>query len=404
MARKHSGSKAEVGIEGLDLRFGNALDELRKLPDESIDCIVTSPPYWRKRVYGTVPQVWGGVSDCAHIWGAAIPGESKGGSGTPTDKNNRGEDYARGAGMGKFCQSCGAWRGELGLEPTPALFVEHMMLILAECMRVLKKRGTMWLNFGDTYYGDSPTRAKAEENFSGAWDASQTASRGGERRSARAIGGLKPKCLVGIPWRVALACIDAGWWVRSEIIWEKPSAMPESVKDRPSVAHETIFLLSKSKRYYYDADAIRNALANDTLARYGRALKGYDAPGQVPHKGICGPRQNQLFEQPADSEPAQKIPSSWNTEAGGHGFASRAFTGNAPRCEDRRDSEAARKLGKKLAEADDSEVRGARSAAFGRGAGWRQAEKAALLESLPSPYKGSLPGRNGGEEIGRAHV
>src|SRR5690554_4836246 len=128
--------------------------------------------------------------------------------------------------------------GQIGLEPTPEEYVEKMVEVFREVRRVLRDDGTLWLNLGDSY---------ANSNT------------GGNRRmSLKSTKGLKPKNLVGIPWRVAFALQADGWYLRSDIIWHKPNAMPESVKDRPTKAHEYIFLLTKKPRYYYDADAIRD--------------------------------------------------------------------------------------------------------------------------------------------------
>src|SRR5690554_1460050 len=127
--------------------------------------------------------------------------------------------------------------GQIGLEPTPEEYVEKMVEVFREVRRVLRDDGTLWLNLGDSY---------ANSNTDG-----------NRRMSLKSTKGLKPKNLVGIPWRVAFALQADGWYLRSDIIWHKPNAMPESVKDRPTKAHEYIFLLSKSPRYYYDADAIR---------------------------------------------------------------------------------------------------------------------------------------------------
>ena len=149
---------------------------------------------------------------------------------------------------------------------------------------MLRNDGTLWLNLGDTYMGGRSGGIGKTGLTSGcnhvaarlAWEA-----QGG--RTHREALGLKPKDLVGIPWRVALALQVDGWWLRSDIIWHKPNSMPESVTDRPARAHEYLFLLSKSERYYYDGDAIREPLAAKTKTTYGttRRAKGNDALGKV---------------------------------------------------------------------------------------------------------------------------
>ena len=232
---------------------GDVRTVLKTLPDESVHCIMTSPPYWGLRSYGTEPQAWGGNPTHAHRWSHV---KRKGMSGGLTEKQvtNAGSfhpDHPQ-----SLCQ-CGAWRGELGLEPTPELYVEHVAEIFRELRRVLRSDGTVWLNLGDSYFGDSPVRVKPADAWSKRWDPSQTRSRGGNRRSAAQTNGLKPKDLVGMPWAVAVALRADGWWLRSDIIWAKPNPMPESVTDRPAKAHEHVFLLTKSSKYFFDMDAVR---------------------------------------------------------------------------------------------------------------------------------------------------
>ena len=152
-------------------------------------------------------------------------------------------------------------RGQLGLERTPELYVGHIVEIFREVMRVLRDDGTLWLNLGDSY-------ARMQEN-----NVPQSKNR--ECLPPAATGriknaGLKPKDMVGIPWRVAFALQADGWYLRSDIVWHKPNPMPESVIDRPTKAHEYLFLLAKSERYFYDSDAIREPCQPDTPARYAR--------------------------------------------------------------------------------------------------------------------------------------
>ena len=146
--------------------------------------------------------------------------------------------------------------GQIGLEETPEAYVASMVEVFREVRRVLRDDGTIWLNLGDTYAYGATLGAINQE--------SSTLEGGRDNQAAMAsvvhprIHGLKPKDLVGIPWRVAFALQADGWYLRSDIIWHKPNPMPESVTDRPTKAHEYVFLLSKSARYYYDADAIKD--------------------------------------------------------------------------------------------------------------------------------------------------
>lgn len=201
---------------------GCCISLLRSLPDKSIQTCVTSPPYWGLRDYGIT--------------------------------------------------------GQLGLEQTPTEYVEQMVAVFSEVRRVLRDDGTLWLNLGDSY----ATRGGANQTPQ-TGDIFQRRERGknvvcrskrlprGEGRwgggNTPAGGGIKPKDLVGIPWRVAFALQDDGWFLRSDIIWSKPNPMPESVADRPTKSHEYLFLLSKSEKYFYDQDAIAEPVTQSTVDR-----------------------------------------------------------------------------------------------------------------------------------------
>lgn len=199
---------------------GEALEVLQKIPSAVVDCCVTSPPYWGLRDYKV--------------------------------------------------------SGQLGLETTPEEYVERLIKIFREVRRILKPEGTLWLNLGDTYAGsgcgtnDYRTEASRSINktdimFSktppqqrlGRQGRTSCVSQVERGRGHYHSGFLKPKDLCGIPWRVAFALQAEGWWLRSDIIWAKPNAMPESVKDRPTKAHEYIFFMTKSRKYYFDAEAVR---------------------------------------------------------------------------------------------------------------------------------------------------
>lgn len=180
----------------------DCLTGLAKMPDESVDCCVTSPPYYGLRDYGHGDQ--------------------------------------------------------LGLETTPDLYVDKMVQVFEQVKRVLKKEGTLWLNLGDTY-----NAYKANT-----WDTNYA---GHSQRPVHKKGltttNLKNKDLIGIPWMMAFALRSAGWYLRQDIIWHKPNPMPESVTDRCTKAHEYIFLLSKSAKYYYDAESIKSVMADTTVQR-----------------------------------------------------------------------------------------------------------------------------------------
>jgi len=180
---------------------GDCVESMRGLPDNSVHCCVTSPPYWGLRDYGQ--------------------------------------------------------EGQIGLESTPEAYVAKMVEVFAEVRRVLRPDGTLWLNLGDSYANNKGSDLPGTNALVG------STKKGVQRAVKRvpAVWGLKPKDLVGIPWRVAFALQSDGWYLRQDIIWHKPSPMPESVRDRCTKAHEYVFLLSKSERYFFDAVAISEEAA-----------------------------------------------------------------------------------------------------------------------------------------------
>jgi DNA modification methylase len=252
---------------------------LPTLAPASIQTVVTSPPYYGLRDYGLSPLVWGGDAEHEHTFGTSIPGDNRGGSGTFNGRNGYGEGYGRDAVRGSFC-ACGAWLGSLGLEPTPELYIEHIVECFRHVKRALRDDGTLWVNIGDSYAGSGkgPSGNIQGEASCGV----RIGSAHGEPGHTSGVTppkGWKPKDLLGIPWMLAFALRADGWYLRSDIIWSKPNPMPESVTDRPTKAHEYLFLLSKSRDYFYDADAIRES------AQYGRREQPADTWNRVGNGG-----------------------------------------------------------------------------------------------------------------------
>lgn len=223
------------------------VETLRSMAPGSVQCVITSPPYWGLRDYGTA--AWeGGDPTCEHgirTWdgpkqtqGAQSGHASKADTIRPTD-----------------CV-CGARRTDfqIGLEETPEAYVASMVGVFREVWRVLRDDGTLWLNLGDSYasQGGRSEQGSTSQRLGRSNVGAQTKSAG-----TKPPPGLKAKDLVGIPWRVALALQADGWYLRSDIIWAKGNPMPESVTDRPTRSHEYLFLLTKNSRYFYDADAIQ---------------------------------------------------------------------------------------------------------------------------------------------------
>jgi site-specific DNA-methyltransferase (cytosine-N4-specific) len=234
----------------LTVYCGDVRAELAAVPADSVQTVVTSPPYYSLRDYGIPPTVWGDPSDPTqhiHEWGLSATRQSGGvylgknrwqhqfngrDEEQPGDRRQRLEEPFRVAGhpdiaAGSFCE-CGAWLGALGLEPTLEQYVEHVVEVFRAVRRVLRSDGTLWLNVGDSY-------ASQEQ-------------------------GLKAKDRMLVPARVAIALQADGWWLRDEIVWHKPNPMPSSITDRTTPAHEMVYLLTKRARYHYDADAIRERL------------------------------------------------------------------------------------------------------------------------------------------------
>ena len=230
---------------------------LRELPDEVVHCVVTSPPYWGLRDYGTA--TWeGGDPECDHNPQKEDTGQRK----------DREQPLGRGGVFKETCGMCGAKRvdKQMGLEETPQDYIDRMVELFREVRRVLRKDGTLWLNIGDCYIGGG--RAGNNGEAYGGMEKDRTDSGARWGKPTGKIKGLKPKDLMMMPARLAIALQEDGWWIRSDIIWHKPNPMPESCKDRPTSSYEHIFLLTKSPTYFYDADAIREPISESTVNRW----------------------------------------------------------------------------------------------------------------------------------------
>jgi DNA modification methylase len=221
----------------IDIYIGNCLETLQKMDDQSVNTCITSPPYWGLRDYGTAEWI-GGNKHCDH------QGEIMRKHHISDNKDKPREFFKN------QCGKCGAIRkdSQLGLEDTPEEFVDNLVKVFREIKRVLKDDGTVWLNLGDSYSSGGRTTT-TNQTLRGDKDYGVTRPKPSE--------GIKPKDLIGIPWRVALALQADGWYLRQDIIWHKPNPMPESVRDRCTKAHEYIFLLSKNIKYYFDNEAIK---------------------------------------------------------------------------------------------------------------------------------------------------
>jgi len=270
--------------------IGDVRTALSEVEDESIQTCITSPPYWGLRDYGT--SSWeGGDENCEHI-----KDESKTKSfGNPNFNENRPSREAtktKGFYYENECGDCGAVRkdSQIGLEQSPDEYVAELVAVFREVRRVLKDDGTLWLNLGDSYSGSGKGRNPDGTVHVSALMAKQGTSAGtimGAISTRVVPDGLKPKDLIGIPWRVAFALQADGWYLRQDIIWAKPNPMPESVTDRCTKSHEYIFLLSKSRKYFYDNEAIKEPAQNWGTRDRSEMRGGTDDP-KLKHHGLEG--------------------------------------------------------------------------------------------------------------------
>lgn len=289
---------------------GDVRQVLATMPDESVDCCITSPPYWGLRSYlpANHPQ--------KHL--------------------------------------------EIGSEPTVQEWVQTMVEVFREVRRVLRPKGTLWLNLGDSYAGgfrgghrsSTSTLAGTQPNHS--MIPSRRRDKVAMPRSDRAQAGLKPKDMVGQPWRVAFALQDAGWWLRQEIIWAKRSPMPESVRDRFTKSHEHVFLLAKSAHYYFDAKAIQEPASMGAHERAASTGVGFGRGFDEVQK------------------PRAKHPHGWAQGPVPHDAASHAQAGQHPKT-----PKAAL-----ATSGNDGAYSDGKSERLGRGAGWRNKNNASFDAAL----------------------
>jgi site-specific DNA-methyltransferase (cytosine-N4-specific) len=212
---------------------------MRSFPAESIDMVIFSPPYYGLRDYGEAAEtIWGGDPNCQHEWSEVVKPKERGSYGKNSwRRSGRDQEAKWKKQRSNFCSKCGCWKGQLGLEPSWRMYIDHMVEVCHEVKRVLKKTGSMYIVIGDTY-------------------------------ASSKCGSYTPKCLMGIPWRLVFALIDQlGFILRNSIIWFKPNSLPSSVKDRLSNTYEYVFHFVKQRKYFYNLDAIRVSHSSETLKR-----------------------------------------------------------------------------------------------------------------------------------------
>lgn len=263
---------------------GDALSVLETLPDESVNMCVTSPPYYALRDYGTASWI-GGDPNCDH---KGAPIRTRENVNQHTGTGNDVKNSVTYAPVKSVCPKCGAVRvdQQIGLEETPEEYIARLVDVFREVRRVLRDDGTLWVNIGDSYSGSGKGGANYPDSVT---DSKQATNKGSliTPLPVNTPAGTKPKDLIGIPWMLAFALRADGWYLRQDIIWQKPNPMPESVTDRCTKSHEYIFLLSKSAKYYYDADAIKEpTITKDTNLRDRDTTKLNNCPGRTRMGGL----------------------------------------------------------------------------------------------------------------------
>lgn len=263
-----------------EIIIADALDGLKTLPDKCIHMSVTSPPYYSLRNYEVPPTKWPAVSYSILGFQINIP----------------------------EMECC------LGLEWDPLEFIGHMVLLYRDVKRVLRDDGTIWINIGDSYWGG---KGKSGQSYSSEYQNErynagrsynggqhQIAGKGRTRPTDQKHKIIKPKDMIGIPWMLAFALRDDGWFLRQDIIWSKPNPMPESVNDRCTKSHEYLFMFSKSQKYYFDADAIKEPASENTHERRARVKALHKSTPEGERNGIRALKAKQ--------------PAGWDTGPGNH--------------------------------------------------------------------------------------
>ena len=255
---------------------GDCREILKTLPDASVDCCVTSPPYYGLRDYGTGEWI-GGDPNCPHRRMSKYSEKTITGHAQEELRGNVGDAIYK-----TVCPLCGAVRvdKQIGLEESPEEYIEQMVQVFHEVKRVLKDDGTLWLNIGDSYWGSGSRGFDFTNTYTDASKIQQgnkgTTDLHNLPKLVGNVGDYKNKDLIGIPWMLAFALRADGWYLRQDIIWHKPNPMPESVTDRCTKSHEYIFLLAKKPHYYFDYKAIQEPAIWVEDTRNGQGRIEYD--------------------------------------------------------------------------------------------------------------------------------
>lgn len=253
------------------VRVGHVLDVLRQMPEKCVQACVTSPPYFGLRAYGTNPQVWGGDPVCVHEWALEVVHVSDSAPSSSSTLVGNGHvgggpkmHVDRPSVLAGFCQRCSAWRGEFGAEPTPDLYIEHLVTICREIRRVLRDDGTFWLNLGASYAADRSYQVPSTKG-----GPKHTPAQGIAGRGSKVPDGYQAKALIPVPWLAGIALQKDGWILRNDNIWSKAdddggTCMPFPAVDRFVPSHEYVLLFSKQARYSFDWYAVTQGIASST--------------------------------------------------------------------------------------------------------------------------------------------
>jgi len=282
-----------TSLEKNKVYSGNSLDVLKTFPDESIDMCITSPPYWGLRDYGTEGQIWGGDDECEHDFKSST---RKLHSGSWGEKDNALPHQKNATILNwevedKTCGKCGAWKGELGLEPTPEMFISNLCDIFDEIKRVLRPHGSCYVNLGDSY-----CRNPGQQDQSGKTGIKTFKYNYNFKHKKNYGSAYKAKSLVQIPSRFGIEMTNRGWILRNEIIWHKPSCLPASVQDRYTVDFEKMFFFTKNPKYYFKQQIEET---KDSLQRNKRTVWHINtASFKDAHFAVYPPN---LLESPIDA-------------------------------------------------------------------------------------------------------
>ena len=263
----------------INIKIGDCVEVLKTLPKNHFDTVVTSPPYYGLRDYNTGTWV-GGDPNCPHKRLTKISKDTATGHANMYDHG----DVVGDAIYRQKCPICGAERqdSQIGLELTPQDYVRRLVEVFRGVRDTLKEDGTVWLNLGDTYHNYRADGLNVKQTLhKDKHDQPEVSP-----NRANKIQGLKEKDLMGIPWRVAFALQEDGWYLRQDILWHKPNPMPESVKDRCTKAHEYIFLLSKNSHYYFDNEAIQEEAKDWGTRDRSNGKYHNEGTGLSPHTGL----------------------------------------------------------------------------------------------------------------------